>query len=103
MLLGNLCFVAMFIKATKMMHTQLLDSMLHGSLRFFDSTPIGRIVNRFVKDIEATENSIPTSIKTLIECMLSIVSTIFVISTTTPFFLLALVPVIVFYIFVQVK
>lgn len=101
MLIGNLCFVVMFIKATKIMHIKLLDSMLHGSLSFFDSTPLGRIVNRFTKDIEATENSIPTSIKTLVECLLSMFSTIFIISTTTPFFLLALVPVLVFYIMVQ--
>lgn len=85
------------------MHIKMLNSMLHGTLHFFDSTPTGRIVNRFTKDIEATEDSIPQSIKILVECLLSMISTIFVISTTTPLFLFGLVPVMAFYVFVQVS
>ena len=102
-MLGDLCFVAMFIKASKIMHIKMLHSMLRGTLHFFDSTPTGRIVNRFTKDIEATEDSIPQSIKILVECLLSMISTIFVISTTTPLFLFGLVPVMAFYVFVQVS
>lgn len=85
------------------MHNKLLHSVLRGDMRFFDSTPIGRIVNRFTKDIEATEDSIPSSIKSLIECFLSILSTIIIISSSTPLFIIALVPIMVFYIFVQVR
>jgi hypothetical protein len=59
-------------------------------------------VNRFSKDIEATEDSIPYSIKSLIDCILSLLSMIIVISTSTPLFLIALVPITVAYIGVQV-
>lgn len=95
-------FVAMFIKASKSLHEKLLISVLRANLRFFETTPIGRIVNRFTKDIEATEDSIPYSIKSLIECSLSLLSTIIIISTSTPVFLAALLPISIFYIFVQV-
>ena len=47
----------MFIRATRVLHDKLLYSVLRGNLRFFESTPIGRIVNRFTKDIEATESN----------------------------------------------
>lgn len=103
LLIGNICFVAMFIKATKILHNKLLDSILRGHIRFFDTTPIGRIVNRFTKDIEATEDSIPYSIKSLIECLLSMISTIAIISISTPLFLAALIPITAFYILVQVE
>nr|QUF59452.1 ATP-binding cassette transporter Abcc1-7 [Brachionus angularis] len=99
--LANVCFVGMFIKATKSLHERLLDSVLKGNLRFFETTPIGRIVNRFTKDVEATEDSIPYSIKSLIDCFLGMLSTIIIISSSTPFFLIALIPITVFYIFVQ--
>nr|QNH67946.1 ATP-binding cassette transporter subfamily C member 1 X7 [Brachionus plicatilis] len=100
-LLANMLFVGMYIKASKSLHEKLLQSVLKGNLRFFETTPIGRIVNRFTKDIEATEDSIPYSIKSLIECSLSLLSTVTIISTSTPLFLVALLPISIFYIFVQ--
>nr|UOU03338.1 ATP-binding cassette subfamily C1-7 [Brachionus rubens] len=100
-LIANVVFVGMYIKASKVLHEKLLRSVLRGNLRFFESTPIGRIVNRFTKDVEATEESIPYSIKSLIECFLGLVSTVTIISTSTPMFLIALIPITAFYIFVQ--
>lgn len=100
---GNVCFIGMFIKATKLMHNRLLHSVLRAQIHFFDSTPLGRIVNRFTKDVEATEDAIPSSIKSLIDCFLSMFSTVVVISTSTPFFLAALVPISICYVLVQVS
>lgn len=93
----------MYVKAAKLLHDKLLDSVLRGNLRFFDSTPIGRIVNRFSKDVETLEASIPHSVKSIVECFLDMSATLFIISSTTPLFLIALVPIAIFYIFVQVS
>lgn len=90
-LLKNLCFVGMFIKATKFLHDKLLYCVLRSTLRFFESTPTGRIVNRFTKDIEATEDSIPYSIKSLIECSLGLIKMVIIISISTPLFIIALI------------
>ncbi|CAF0716991.1 unnamed protein product, partial [Brachionus calyciflorus] len=98
---ANIFFVGLYIKASRTLHDKLLSSVMKGNLRFFESTPIGRIVNRFTKDVEATEDSIPYSIKSLLECFLGLISTVTIISTSTPLFLIALVPITAFYIFVQ--
>jgi ATP-binding cassette subfamily C (CFTR/MRP) protein 1 len=100
-LVANISFVGMFIKATKFFHNKLLYSVLRSNLRFFESTPTGRIVNRFTKDIEATEESIPSSVKSLIDCFLSIAAPIIIICSSTPWFLLALFPIALCYILVQ--
>ena len=100
--LRNLCFVAMCVKGANYLHNKLLDSVMRGSLRFFESTPIGRIVNRFTKDIEATEDSIPSSIKSLIDCVLDLLAMAIVICTSTPLFIFALVPITIVYLLVQV-
>ena len=99
--IANVTFVYMFIQATKRFHNKLLFCVLRSDLKFFESTPNGRIVNRFTKDVEATEDSIPSSVKSLIECVLSLISTVIIISSSTPFILLALIPVIVVYVLVQ--
>ena len=98
---ANLTFVFMFIKATKQLHNKLLYCVLRSDLKFFESTPNGRIINRFTKDIEATEDSIPSSIKSLIDCILSLGTTVIIISSSTPFVFLALIPVIIVYVLVQ--
>ncbi len=99
--LKNLCFVGMFIKATKLLHDKLLISVLKSTLRFFESTPTGRIVNRFTKDLEATEDSIPQSIKSLIDCIMNLIKMIFIISMSTPLFIIALIPITIAYLLVQ--
>jgi ABC-type multidrug transport system fused ATPase/permease subunit len=100
--IANLCFVWMFLIATRNLHNKMLYSVMRANLRFFDSTPTGRIVNRFTKDVEATEESIPSSVKSLIDCSLAIISTLIIICSSTPFFILALIPITVVYILVQV-
>lgn len=44
--------------AARSLHDQLFDAMLHSPMRFFDVTPIGRILNRFSKDMDAMDVSV---------------------------------------------
>ncbi len=39
----------------------MLDAIHRSSMRFFESTPVGLIMNRFSKDIEAVEDQISNS------------------------------------------
>ncbi|KAI7895791.1 P-loop containing nucleoside triphosphate hydrolase protein [Mucor mucedo] len=64
------------LRASKKLYEQLLDRVFHAPLRFFDTTPVGRIINRFSKDIETIDSSVSIdimqfSVKTII--VLSIV------------------------------
>ncbi|KAF9436204.1 hypothetical protein BGZ76_004588 [Entomortierella beljakovae] len=43
------------IKTSKRMHGQAFDMVIHAPMSFFDSNPIGRILNRFSKDIETLD------------------------------------------------
>lgn len=101
-LLGNITFLVMYLRASKQMHDKMLHSVLRAPLRFFESTPTGRILNRFTNDIKAIENVIPLSIKSLLSSLLSLLSVIIVISKSTPLFLIALIPMFIAFIFVQV-
>ena len=100
-LFANLSFMIMLLKATKLMHNRMLHSVLRAPLRFFESTPTGRILNRFTTDIKATEDSIPSSIKSIFSMSLSLISVIVVITRSTPLFLIAFVPILCLYLYIQ--
>ncbi|CAN6604830.1 ATP-dependent bile acid permease [Trichomonascus vanleenenianus] len=47
------------IHATKKLFDQLLDTVISAKARFYDTTPIGQIMNRFSKDIETLDQDMP--------------------------------------------
>lgn len=42
-----------------MMHSILLSAVLRLPMTFFDVTPLGRILNRFAKDVDVCDNVLP--------------------------------------------
>ena len=54
------------VNASKRLHKSLLERLMHFPMSFFDVTPIGRIVNRFSKDIDTVDSAIPQTIRYLI-------------------------------------
>jgi ATP-binding cassette, subfamily C (CFTR/MRP), member 1 len=75
----------------------MLDVVLQAPMAFFDTTPIGRIVNRFSKDIYTLDEQLMGSLRSYLSTLLSVFSTVIVISTVTPIFTVCLIPMIIFY------
>ena len=70
-------------------------------MAFFDTTPLGRIVNRFSKDIDTVDSGLPMNIRMWLNCMFSVVATIVVICVSTPVFGTVIPPLGLLYFFVQ--
>ena len=47
------------IMAARLLHQNLLQNVISSPMEFFDTTPIGRIVNRFSKDVDVMDTVIP--------------------------------------------
>ncbi|XP_010127494.1 PREDICTED: canalicular multispecific organic anion transporter 1 [Chlamydotis macqueenii] len=88
------------VRASRVMHQQLLSNILRVPMSFFDTTPTGRIVNRFAKDIFTIDETIPMSFRTWLSCFMAIISTLLMICLATPFFALIIIPLSIFYYFV---
>ena len=51
------------------LHASLVSNVLRVPLQFYDTVPVGRLLNRFSKDIDALDNSIPHSLRHWIMCL----------------------------------
>uniref|UniRef100_A0A3B3TUD5 Canalicular multispecific organic anion transporter 1-like n=1 Tax=Poecilia latipinna TaxID=48699 RepID=A0A3B3TUD5_9TELE len=99
--LGTLLLANASVNASRILHSRLLNNILRVPMLFFDTTPIGRVVNRFAKDIFTVDEAIPQSFRSWILCLLGVLGTLFVICLATPFFTIIIVPLAVIYFFVQ--
>ena len=89
-------------RASRSLHSHLLYTILRCPGAFFDVTPLGRILNRFGKDIDNIDVAIPEFAKWSLMMSCEAVSIVFVIAISTPLFLTAFGPLILLYALIQV-
>ncbi|XP_040163168.1 multidrug resistance-associated protein 1 isoform X9 [Anopheles arabiensis] len=90
------------LEASRTLHKTLLRRVLHAPLTsFFDITPVGRVLNRFSKDIDTTDSDLPATLRAWSACFFGVVATLVVISISTPIFAAVIVPIGILYYAVQ--
>ncbi|XP_017579161.1 canalicular multispecific organic anion transporter 2 isoform X2 [Pygocentrus nattereri] len=89
------------IQAACKLHQSLLDNKFHTPQAFFDTTPIGRIINRFSKDIYVIDEALPYTVLMFLGTFFASLSTMIVIIFSTPIFAVVIVPLALIYFFVQ--
>ncbi|KAK3841611.1 MAG: hypothetical protein J3R72DRAFT_475529 [Linnemannia gamsii] len=78
------------IRASDRIHAHLLENILRLPMAFFDTTPVGRIINRFSSDIFAVDVRIPSKLIDICLFGISVASTLLLIVFTTPSFTMIL-------------
>ncbi|XP_006773098.1 PREDICTED: ATP-binding cassette sub-family C member 8 isoform X3 [Myotis davidii] len=81
--------------------TSLLSQLILAPMRFFETTPLGSILNRFSSDCNTIDQHIPSTLECLSRSTLLCVSALAVISYVTPVFLVALLPLAIVCYFIQ--
>ncbi|KAJ1671460.1 hypothetical protein GGF38_000790, partial [Coemansia sp. RSA 25] len=74
------------LRASVALHDRLLSSIVHATPRFLETTPIGRMMARFAKDIQVIDTDIMEIIFFFLRSLVSAFITLVVISTTVPLF-----------------
>uniref|UniRef100_A0A8D0C184 ATP binding cassette subfamily C member 8 n=1 Tax=Salvator merianae TaxID=96440 RepID=A0A8D0C184_SALMN len=89
------------LKVAKKLHSVLLNKIILAPMRFFETTPLGSILNRFSADCNTIDQHIPATLECLSRSTLLCLSALAMISYVTPVFLIALVPLAVMCYFIQ--
>jgi ATP-binding cassette subfamily C (CFTR/MRP) protein 1 len=97
----SLIFYYFSMRASRTMHANMLAKVLRLPASFFDATPSGRIINRFSKDTETLDGTLPMVLVQMTGCIFNIVTTFVIISVASQWFIIALVPIFASYFALQ--
>ncbi|KAJ5181102.1 ABC transporter integral membrane type 1 [Penicillium cf. griseofulvum] len=77
------------LHASWKIHDRLLRAVMHAKFRFFDSTPLGQLMNRFSKDVESIDQEVAPVAIGMLHSLASVIMIVILISWITPGFLIA--------------
>ncbi|KAA0153767.1 hypothetical protein FNF28_06903 [Cafeteria roenbergensis] len=92
-----LFFVRAGITASKTMHDTLFSSVIYAPMSFFDTTPLGRVMARFSKDMDAIDFNLSSQLGMLAMTLFLILGSLISIIIATPWFAVAILPIMVVY------
>ena len=86
-------FFLVCLRSSELLHDKTVVVLLKAPVLFFDSNPVGRILNRFSKDVGCTDELLPLQFLSTIQLLLLLFSSVIVPSATNPWVLFVTVPV----------
>ncbi|XP_054675056.1 ATP-binding cassette sub-family C member 10 isoform X1 [Grus americana] len=89
------------IRAATVIHNQLLQRALKATVTFFDTTPTGRILNRFSSDLYCVDDSLPFILNIFLANMYGLLGMLVIITYGLPWIGLVLLPLGALYFSIQ--
>lgn len=81
-------FYAICLKSSQRLHDMVFKALIQTSMRFFDTNPSGRILNRFSKDMGAIDELLPKAILDAAQIILSMFGALIVSCIVNPLLLI---------------
>ncbi|XP_022343366.2 ATP-binding cassette sub-family C member 4-like isoform X1 [Crassostrea virginica] len=94
-LLRALMYFKVAVDAAKHLHNRMFRRLLRVPIRFFDTNPVGRVLNRFSKDTGHMDDNLPITFFDYIQCVLQIVGIIMVVVAIIPYVFILLIPILI--------
>lgn len=89
------------IHGAKLLHDRMLQSVIRAPMSFFETTPLGRIINRFSNDVYRVDQVLARTFSMFFGNATKVMYTLLVISVSTPAFLVIVLPLTALYLYYQ--
>lgn len=97
-LIRSFTFFYICMRASTRLHDNMFTSITRATMRFFNTNPAGRILNRFSKDMGAIDELLPAALIDCLQIGLSLLGIIVVVATVSPWLMVPTVIIgIIFY------
>ncbi|XP_053167888.1 ATP-binding cassette sub-family C member 4 isoform X2 [Hemicordylus capensis] len=100
-ILRSLLVFQVLVNAAQTLHNKMFQSILSAPVLFFDRNPIGRILNRFSKDIGHLDDLLPLTFLDFTQTFLQIFCVVGVAVAVIPWILIPLVPLLILFVFLR--
>ncbi|XP_073470477.1 ATP-binding cassette sub-family C member 4 isoform X1 [Aquarana catesbeiana] len=100
-ILRSVLVFQVLVSAAQALHNQMFQSLLRAPVLFFDRNPIGRILNRFSKDIGHLDDLLPFTFLDFLQVFLQILGVIAVAIAVIPWILIPLLPLVITFYFLR--
>lgn len=90
-------FAMLTYSASQRLHRAAIERVMRAPMSFFETTPLGRIMNRFSKDIDTIDNVLGDSARMLTMTASNIAGAIILIAILLPWFLIPVFVIFIFY------
>ncbi|KAM4537947.1 ATP-binding cassette sub-family C member 4-like isoform 2-T2 [Fundulus diaphanus] len=89
------------VKSAQTLHNNMFNAVLRTHVHFFDLNPIGRILNRFSKDIGQMDSMLPITFVDFYQLFLQNVGVVAVAASIIPLILIPVVPLLLFFLYLR--
>lgn len=87
-LIRSFTFFAICMRASTKLHDNMFGSITRATMRFFNTNPAGRILNRFSKDMGAIDELLPAAMIDCLQIGLSLLGIIIVVAVVNPWLMI---------------
>ncbi|CAO3679116.1 unnamed protein product [Umbelopsis ramanniana] len=88
------------LRAGRLLFIEMLERIFRAPLRFFDTTPVGRILNRFAKDMETIDSMLCNYVAEFCMALINVVSVLMLIGAIIPWLIGPFTACLIFYFYV---
>ncbi|CAF3162568.1 unnamed protein product [Rotaria sp. Silwood2] len=88
-------FFHVILRGASAFHNSMFKGVLYSSLRFYESNPVGRVLNRFSKDQQVLDELLPVTFLDAMQSLIMVLGSMVIIGMTNPwvlFILIILIP-----------
>uniref|UniRef100_A0A3P9DJ88 Multidrug resistance-associated protein 4 n=1 Tax=Maylandia zebra TaxID=106582 RepID=A0A3P9DJ88_9CICH len=89
------------VRSAQTLHNSMFSAVLHTPVTFFDVNPIGRILNRFSKDVSQMDSMLPITFVDFYQLFLQNAGVIAVAASVIPLILIPVVPLLIIFLYLR--
>lgn len=97
-LLTGMAMTANAVRASRGLYDRALRRVFFSPTSFFDTTPLGRILGVFGKDVDTLDNVVPEMVRIALLVLANMIGAVVIISINFPYFLAAMAGVSIAYV-----
>jgi ABC-type multidrug transport system fused ATPase/permease subunit len=82
------------VLASESLHNAMLRAVVRAPVLFFDQNPLGRVLNRFAKDIGCVDDVLPMVLFDFVQCCMMVIAAVIIACSAVPITFIALIPLV---------